>query len=335
MSIDTSKVASTNATTPAKASKPNPVGAAAGYLDDRTGLATAMKKQVRKVFPDHWSFMLGEIALWSFVIVLLTGVFLTLWFTPSMGETTKLVTKKLKWASPPSVAGPTPVSPSAVCASGGALSLASLVTAPLSPASAAPLSARPPLPPPLPALPLPPPAARAASVPLPGGHAPPGALVELQPAPAAIRAAPSIPSAEDRFIRALLLLALQIDLTGHAGGAVLVCRARVQTLDLDRALDVGDHPQGGPAQPGGGAAACNTRDDDGWITGDAQLQQGGDLRSRNGEAAGVGDVALDLALAAAVMAEVHRDLDAAQAGLSGRFPGERKRLAGDRAGPSP
>ncbi|MFL6128039.1 MAG: cytochrome bc complex cytochrome b subunit, partial [Mycobacteriales bacterium] len=41
-----------------------------------------------KVFPDHWSFMLGEIALWSFVVLLLTGVFLTLWFTPSMGETT-------------------------------------------------------------------------------------------------------------------------------------------------------------------------------------------------------------------------------------------------------
>src|SRR5215213_9950476 len=88
MSIDTSKVADTNATTPAKASKPNPVGAAATYLDDRTGLATAMKKQVRKVFPDHWSFMLGEIALWSFIVLLLTGVFLTLWFTPSMGEVT-------------------------------------------------------------------------------------------------------------------------------------------------------------------------------------------------------------------------------------------------------
>ena len=88
MSIDTSKIADTNATTPAKASKPNPVGAAASYLDDRTGLATAMKKQVRKVFPDHWSFMLGEIALWSFIVLLLTGVFLTLWFTPSMGETT-------------------------------------------------------------------------------------------------------------------------------------------------------------------------------------------------------------------------------------------------------
>ncbi|CAB4726792.1 unannotated protein [freshwater metagenome] len=45
-----------------------------------------MKKNLRKVFPDHWSFMLGEIALWSFVVLLLTGVFLTLWFTPSMGE---------------------------------------------------------------------------------------------------------------------------------------------------------------------------------------------------------------------------------------------------------
>ena len=44
------------------------------------------KKNLRKVFPDHWSFMLGEIALWSFVVLLLTGVFLTLWFKPSMAE---------------------------------------------------------------------------------------------------------------------------------------------------------------------------------------------------------------------------------------------------------
>ncbi|MDO7869268.1 ubiquinol-cytochrome c reductase cytochrome b subunit [Nocardioides sp. WY-20] len=41
---------------------------------------------IRKVFPDHWSFMLGEIALWSFVVLLITGVFLTLWFVPSMTE---------------------------------------------------------------------------------------------------------------------------------------------------------------------------------------------------------------------------------------------------------
>ena len=41
-----------------------------------------LKKNLRKVFPDHWSFMLGEVALWSFVVLLLTGVFLTLWFHP-------------------------------------------------------------------------------------------------------------------------------------------------------------------------------------------------------------------------------------------------------------
>ena len=85
-SIDTSKVASTNATTAATAAKPSKVGVVANWADERLGLGTAMKKQVRKVFPDHWSFMLGEIALWSFVVLLLTGVFLTLWFTPSMGE---------------------------------------------------------------------------------------------------------------------------------------------------------------------------------------------------------------------------------------------------------
>ncbi len=55
-------------------------------MDERVGLAGLAKKQVRKVFPDHWSFMLGEIALWSFVVLLLTGTFLTLWFKPSMGE---------------------------------------------------------------------------------------------------------------------------------------------------------------------------------------------------------------------------------------------------------
>lgn len=41
---------------------------------------------LRKVFPDHWSFMLGEVALWSFVVIILTGVYLTLFFHPSMNE---------------------------------------------------------------------------------------------------------------------------------------------------------------------------------------------------------------------------------------------------------
>ncbi len=86
MSIDTSKVADSNRDTAATAKKPNRAGVVANWADERLGLGTAMKKQIRKVFPDHWSFMLGEIALWSFVVLLLTGVFLTLWYVPSMGE---------------------------------------------------------------------------------------------------------------------------------------------------------------------------------------------------------------------------------------------------------
>lgn len=84
--MDTSKVATSNTTTPATAKKPSKVGAVANWADERLGLAALGKKQLRKVFPDHWSFMLGEIALWSFVVLLLTGVFLTLWFVPSMSE---------------------------------------------------------------------------------------------------------------------------------------------------------------------------------------------------------------------------------------------------------
>jgi ubiquinol-cytochrome c reductase cytochrome b subunit len=45
-----------------------------------------MKKNLTKVFPDHWSFLLGEIALYSFIILLLSGTFLTFWFDPSMKE---------------------------------------------------------------------------------------------------------------------------------------------------------------------------------------------------------------------------------------------------------
>jgi ubiquinol-cytochrome c reductase cytochrome b subunit len=84
--MDTSKIAHTNATTAATAGGSPKLGGAALWADERLGLATAMKKQIRKVFPDHWSFMLGEIALWSFVVLLITGVFLTLWFQPAMGE---------------------------------------------------------------------------------------------------------------------------------------------------------------------------------------------------------------------------------------------------------
>jgi len=60
--------------------------AAIRWADDRLGIAKIGRKNLRKVFPDHWSFMLGEIALYSFIILILTGIFLTFWFRPSMAE---------------------------------------------------------------------------------------------------------------------------------------------------------------------------------------------------------------------------------------------------------
>ncbi|QTE28380.1 cytochrome bc1 complex cytochrome b subunit [Pengzhenrongella sicca] len=75
--------------TPAAAS-PAARGAAAtaDYLDQRTSIGTAVKGLARKIFPDHWSFLLGEIALYSFIVILISGVFLTMFFVPSMAETT-------------------------------------------------------------------------------------------------------------------------------------------------------------------------------------------------------------------------------------------------------
>src|SRR3954451_23395755 len=61
-------------------------GHAANEIDERFGSANFVRRSARKVFPDHWSFMLGEIALYSFIILLLTGTFLTLWFQPSGNE---------------------------------------------------------------------------------------------------------------------------------------------------------------------------------------------------------------------------------------------------------
>jgi ubiquinol-cytochrome c reductase cytochrome b subunit len=58
----------------------------ARWLDDRFRGATGARAFLRKVFPDHWSFLLGEIALYSFIILLLTGTFLTLFFQPSTSD---------------------------------------------------------------------------------------------------------------------------------------------------------------------------------------------------------------------------------------------------------
>jgi len=61
-------------------------GWAANYVDERTSASTAVKALGRKIFPDHWSFMLGEIALYSFIVLLISGTFLTFFYDPSMTE---------------------------------------------------------------------------------------------------------------------------------------------------------------------------------------------------------------------------------------------------------
>jgi ubiquinol-cytochrome c reductase cytochrome b subunit len=72
---------------PADRVPPKALAAPGRAVDDRFGGAAFARKALRKAFPDHWSFLLGEIAMYSFLIIVLTGVFLTLFFVPSMNET--------------------------------------------------------------------------------------------------------------------------------------------------------------------------------------------------------------------------------------------------------
>ena len=65
---------------------PSHMAQAARNMDDRYTMSSGVRRQINKVFPTHWSFMLGEIALYSFVILLLSGTYLTLFFDPSMSK---------------------------------------------------------------------------------------------------------------------------------------------------------------------------------------------------------------------------------------------------------
>ncbi|HEY1653290.1 MAG TPA: cytochrome bc complex cytochrome b subunit [Acidimicrobiales bacterium] len=62
------------------------VGKIIDELDDRLGVAKGGRVFLDKIFPDHWSFMLGEIALYSFVVLIATGIFLSLYFVPSASQ---------------------------------------------------------------------------------------------------------------------------------------------------------------------------------------------------------------------------------------------------------
>ena len=65
--------------------RPSPTRIVAGvrWVDERLGVAKDGRSLLDKIFPDHWSFLLGEIALYSFVVLIATGVFLSLYFVPS------------------------------------------------------------------------------------------------------------------------------------------------------------------------------------------------------------------------------------------------------------
>jgi ubiquinol-cytochrome c reductase cytochrome b subunit len=62
-------------------------GKIANYVDTRVGGTGIVREFGRKVFPDHWTFMFGEVALYSFIITVISGAFLTFWFDPSMATT--------------------------------------------------------------------------------------------------------------------------------------------------------------------------------------------------------------------------------------------------------
>ena len=58
----------------------------ADWANGRLGVPRLVREKARRAFPDHWSFLLGEICLYSFVILIVTGVYLTFYFHPSMNE---------------------------------------------------------------------------------------------------------------------------------------------------------------------------------------------------------------------------------------------------------
>ena len=57
------------------------------FIDERTASAPLLRKSMRYLFPDHWSFLLGEVALYSFIVLIATGVYLALFFDPSTAKT--------------------------------------------------------------------------------------------------------------------------------------------------------------------------------------------------------------------------------------------------------
>ena len=56
------------------------------FVDQRSGTAPLVRKQLRYLFPDHWSFLLGEVALYAFLVLLATGTYLALFYSDSSAD---------------------------------------------------------------------------------------------------------------------------------------------------------------------------------------------------------------------------------------------------------
>jgi ubiquinol-cytochrome c reductase cytochrome b subunit len=71
----------------ATTSKRDPIDDPVRFIDERTASAPFLRAAMRYVFPDHWSFLLGEVALYAFVVLILTGIYLALFYVPSTAQT--------------------------------------------------------------------------------------------------------------------------------------------------------------------------------------------------------------------------------------------------------
>jgi quinol---cytochrome-c reductase cytochrome b subunit len=65
----------------------DPIRDPVAFIDQRASAAPLLRRFLRYLFPDHWSFLLGEVALYSFIVLVATGTFLALFFEPSLSDT--------------------------------------------------------------------------------------------------------------------------------------------------------------------------------------------------------------------------------------------------------
>ena len=52
-------------------------------VDERFGSSRFLTSVLDKIFPDHWSFMVGEVAMDSLIVLIVTGIYLTFFYVPS------------------------------------------------------------------------------------------------------------------------------------------------------------------------------------------------------------------------------------------------------------